>query len=81
MKPKRADSIKKNSPVDCFLGGWCAVGYCEQSKTRSGRQAGRIAMQYASRLSHQIGILEGVSRFSFIKPKSKRKAYSFHKGP
>ena len=27
LNPKGADGVKKNSPGDCFLDGWCAVGH------------------------------------------------------
>ena len=30
LKPKRADGVKKNRPVDCFLADRCAGGYREQ---------------------------------------------------
>ena len=31
MKLKKAQAVKQNSPVDCFVGLWCAVGYRMQS--------------------------------------------------
>jgi len=42
---KKAGCVKKNSPVDCFLADWCAVGY--RMPQALGRQAGQIAKQYA----------------------------------
>ena len=64
LNPKRAASVKKNSPVDCFLTSRCAGGYRMQSIGSPSRAS--LQSKIASHHSHQVKTYRLVGLFCFI---------------